>query len=251
MSKEKVIEVVDLEKIYYLDGVEVPALRKVSFSIEKGEYVSISGPSGSGKSTLMHLLGCLDKPTSGQVIINGRNTAELSEVELASVRNREIGFVFQAFNLLPRATALKNVELPLIYKSLPAKQRRDLALKALEAVGLSERINHFPSQLSGGQQQRVAIARALVTNPSIILADEPTGNLDTVAGSEVLKILKELNEKGITIILVTHEEYVARQAKRIIKLLDGKIVSDEKIESSIFFAEDENKNFLNKEDSPE
>ncbi len=251
MSEEKVIEVVDLKKTYYLDGVEVPALRRVSFSIEKGEYVSISGPSGSGKSTLMHLLGCLDKPTSGQVIINGKNTAELSEVELASMRNKEIGFVFQAFNLLPRATALKNVELPLIYKGLPAKQRRELALKALKAVGLSERLHHLPSQLSGGQQQRVAIARALVTNPSIILADEPTGNLDTAAGNEVLRVLKELNEKGITIILVTHEEYVARQAKRIIKLLDGKIVSDEKVESSIFFNEDEKRNFSNQEDSPE
>lgn len=251
MTEEKVIEVIDLEKIYHLDGVEVQALRGVTFSLNKGDYVSITGPSGSGKSTLMHLLGCLDKPTSGQVIINGKNTAELSEVELASLRNKEVGFVFQAFNLLPRATALKNVELPLIYQGLPARKRKELALKALEAVGLGERLQHLPSQLSGGQQQRVAIARALVTNPSIILADEPTGNLDTAAGNEVLKILKELNEKGITIVLVTHEEYVSRQAQRIIKLLDGKIVSDEKAESGIFFTEGENKSFLDEEGNQE
>ncbi len=234
MNEEKAIEVIDLKKIYYLDGVEIQALRGITFSVNKGEYVSVTGPSGSGKSTLMHLLGCLDKPTSGQVLINGRNTAELSDGELAAMRNKEIGFVFQAFNLLPRATALKNVELPLIYKGLPAKKRRDLALKALEEVGLKDRVYHLPSQLSGGQQQRVAIARALVTNPSIILADEPTGNLDTSAGSEILRILRDLNRKGITIVLVTHEEYVSRQAQRIIKLLDGKIISDEKIGTSIF-----------------
>ncbi len=244
MSEEKVIEVIDLVKIYRLDGVEIPALKGISFSVRKGEYVSIMGPSGSGKSTLMHLLGCLDKPTSGQVLIRGKNTADLSEVELARLRNKEIGFVFQSFNLLPRATALKNVELPLIYQGVSPKERRERATKALEAVGLGNRLHHFPSQLSGGQQQRVAISRALVTNPSIILADEPTGNLDTTAGNEVLRILKDLNRKGITIILVTHEEYVARQAERIVKLLDGKIVSDELVEGAIFYSD---KDYFEKE----
>jgi len=244
LSEEKVIEVIDLVKIYRLDGVEIPALKGISFSVRKGEYVSIMGPSGSGKSTLMHLLGCLDKPTSGQVLIRGKNTADLSEVELARLRNKEIGFVFQSFNLLPRATALKNVELPLIYQGVSPKERRERATKALEAVGLGNRLHHFPSQLSGGQQQRVAISRALVTNPSIILADEPTGNLDTTAGNEVLRILKDLNRKGITIILVTHEEYVARQAERIVKLLDGKIVSDELVEGAIFYSD---KDYFEKE----
>lgn len=245
MTEEKVIEVIDLVKVYRLDGVEVPALREVSFSVKRGEYISITGPSGSGKSTLMHLLGCLDRPTSGQVLIRGRDTAKLSEVELAYLRNREIGFVFQSFNLLPRATALKNVELPLVYQGVPFKERKKRAIEALEAVGLAERLHHFPSQLSGGQQQRVAISRALVANPSLILADEPTGNLDTAAGNEILKILKNLNEQGITIILVTHEEYVARQARRIIKLLDGKIIADEIIDQDLFFSGGSEKNFKN------
>jgi putative ABC transport system ATP-binding protein len=246
LTEEKVIEVIDLVKIYRLDGVEIPALRGISFSVRKGEYVSIMGPSGSGKSTLMHLLGCLDKPTSGQVLIRGKNTADLSEVELARLRNKEIGFVFQSFNLLPRATALKNVELPLIYQGVSPKERRERATKALEAVGLGNRLHHFPSQLSGGQQQRVAISRALVTNPSIILADEPTGNLDTAAGNEVLRILKDLNRKGITIILVTHEEYVARQAGRIVKLLDGKVVGDELVEEANFYS---GKDYFEKEEN--
>lgn len=226
---DNIIQVIDLVKIYYLDGVEVPALRGINFEVKKGEFVSITGPSGSGKSTLMHLMGCLDRPTSGKVLIEGKDVSSLSSNELAMFRNEKIGFVFQSFNLLPRATALKNVELPLIYKGVPARERRKRAIEALEAVGLGNRLYHLPSQLSGGQQQRVAIARALVADPSVILADEPTGNLDTASGSEILKIIKELNQQGKTIVLVTHEEYVARHAERIIKLRDGLVISDEKV----------------------
>lgn len=227
---DNIIQVVSLVKIYYLDGVEVPAIRGMDFEIRRGEFVSISGPSGSGKSTLMHLIGCLDRPTSGKVLIEGKDVSSLHDNELAMFRNRKIGFVFQSFNLLPRATALKNVELPLIYKGVSVRERRKRAREALELVGLSDRISHLPSQLSGGQQQRVAIARALTTEPAVILADEPTGNLDTASGSEILRILKELHRQGRTIVLVTHEDYVARQAERIIKVRDGLIVRDEKVE---------------------
>jgi putative ABC transport system ATP-binding protein len=230
LSGEPIIKVVDLVKIYTLDGVEIRALQGVSFEVKEKEFVSIMGASGSGKSTLLHLLGCLDRPTSGKVILEGKDTSELSEGELAKLRNEKVGFVFQAFNLLPRSNALRNVELPLIYRGVSRKERRRRAEEALEAVGLKERMHHLPSQLSGGEQQRVAIARALVADPVIILADEPTGNLDSASGKEILKILQKLNKEGRTIILVTHEDYVARHAHRIIRLRDGKIVGEVEIE---------------------
>jgi putative ABC transport system ATP-binding protein len=230
LSGEPIIKVVDLVKIYTLDGVEIRALQGVSFEVKEKEFVSIMGASGSGKSTLLHLLGCLDRPTSGKVILEGKDTSELSEGELAKLRNEKVGFVFQAFNLLPRSNALRNVELPLIYRGVSRKERRKRAEEALEAVGLKERMHHLPSQLSGGEQQRVAIARALVADPVIILADEPTGNLDSTSGKEILKILQKLNKEGRTIILVTHEDYVARHAHRIIRLRDGKIVGEVEIE---------------------
>ncbi len=221
------IKIVDVTKIYQLDGIEVPALRGISFEVEPGEFVSIMGASGSGKSTLLNLLGCLDRPTSGKVEIEGEDTKSLSDNRLAHLRNLKIGFIFQTFNLLPRLTALSNVELPLIYAGVSAHERRKRAKKALESVGLGERMGHRPNQLSGGQQQRVAIARAIITNPTIILADEPTGNLDSRSGNEILKILSSLNQQGATVLLVTHESYVAQHAQRIIKIHDGRLVSDE------------------------
>src|SRR5262245_33877068 len=204
----------------------VRALDGVSVAIEAGDYVAIMGPSGSGKSTLMNLIGCLDTPTSGSYQLKGREIASMGDDELAQIRNREIGFIFQTFNLLPRADAVQNVELPLVYSGLPRRERKERAIKALEAVGLGERKHHRPNEMSGGQRQRVAIARALVNGPSILLADEPTGNLDSKTGEEILALMDDLHTKGNTIILVTHEDELAQHAARVIRLRDGKIVSD-------------------------
>jgi putative ABC transport system ATP-binding protein len=222
-----VIDVRDLRKTYQIGDIAVHALRGVSIGVQRGEYVAIMGTSGSGKSTLMHIIGCLDVPSAGSYRLGGIDVRTLEDDELSDVRNRQIGFVFQAFNLIPRTRALANVELPLAYSGLPRSQRRARALRALSRVGLADRVDHLPSELSGGQQQRVAIARALVTNPSMILADEPTGNLDTASTTEVLEIFEQLNDEGVTIILITHEDDVARHARRVIQLSDGLVLSDE------------------------
>ncbi|MBN2425128.1 MAG: ABC transporter ATP-binding protein [Calditrichaceae bacterium] len=222
------IQINDVTKIYQLGDINVRALDRVNLIIHKNEYVAIMGPSGSGKSTLMNIVGCLDVLTDGQYVLNDNDVSKLTDDQLAEIRNKEIGFAFQTFNLLPRANSLHNVELPLIYNGTPRNQRKELALKALERVGLGDRALHKPNELSGGQRQRVAIARALINNPSIILADEPTGNLDSKTGEEIMQIFNELNEAGNTIILVTHEEHIAKHSKRVIKLLDGKIIEDER-----------------------
>src|ERR1700688_630144 len=223
-----VIDIENITKDYGMGEEIVRALRGISLQIRRNEYLAVMGPSGSGKSTLMNMLGCLDTPTSGRYEFNGRNVAEMDDDELAEIRNREIGFVFQTFNLLPRATSLRNVELPLIYAGMDSESREDRATQALTDVGLGDRIHHKPNELSGGQRQRVAIARALVNNPSIILADEPTGNLDSKTGEEIMALLEDLYSRGNTIILVTHERDIAAHARRTVHLRDGIIESDER-----------------------
>jgi putative ABC transport system ATP-binding protein len=224
-----VIRTYDLWKTYIMGDQEINAVSGVDIEIKRGEYVAIMGPSGSGKSTLMNLIGCLDTPSKGQYFINGNLVSEMSDDDLARIRNKEIGFVFQTFNLLPRATSLHNVELPLIYSGIPADQRIEKARMAMRAVDLEKRMHHKPNELSGGQRQRVAIARALVNNPSILLADEPTGNLDTATGNEIMALFERLYQQGNTIVLVTHEHDIALHAHRIIHVRDGKIEKDEKI----------------------
>src|SRR2546422_11468925 len=221
------IETVDLWKTYVMGSEEIHALRGVSITIDRAEYVAIMGPSGSGKSTLMNLIGCLDTPSKGSYLLNGKEVGAMNDDELARIRNEEIGFVFQTFNLLPRATALHNVELPLVYAGVPSKDRQERAKAAIDKVELTSRMTHRPNELSGGQRQRVAIARALVNNPSILLADEPTGHLDSQTGMEILRLFEKLHAQGNTIILVTHEHDIAENAHRIIHIRDGKVASDE------------------------
>jgi putative ABC transport system ATP-binding protein len=226
-----VIRTKNLWKTYEMGSVEIHALRGVDFEVRKNEYLAIMGPSGSGKSTLMNLIGCLDTPSKGDYYINNQLVSQLDDNELAAIRNKEIGFVFQTFNLLARSTALQNVELPLIYSGVPARKRREMAEQALHSVDLGDRMSHKPNELSGGQRQRVAVARALVNNPSILLADEPTGNLDTKTGEEILALFHQLHQRGNTIILVTHEHDVAQHAHRIIHLRDGLVEYEEKVEN--------------------
>ena len=226
-KQDAVISIQNVHRIYELGENRVHALRGINLEIGRGEFVAIMGSSGSGKSTLMNILGCLDRPTSGNYILDGVNVAHLSKKDLAAIRNRRLGFVFQGFNLLARTTALENVELPTLYARLDAEERQKRARRALEMVGLGQRLDHFPSQLSGGQQQRVAIARALVNQPSILLADEPTGNLDSRTSVEIMAILQKLNDEGLTIVLVTHEPDVAQYAKRVITFRDGRVRRDE------------------------
>ena len=233
MSNSTIIDSRDIHKEYRMGTQTVHALRGVSFEIKQNEYVAIMGPSGSGKSTMMNIIGCLDTPSKGDYILNGHDVKKLTDNQLAEVRNREIGFVFQTFNLLPRSTALANVELPLIYSGIRSSERRKRAVEVLDKVGLADRMHHKPNELSGGQRQRVAVARALINNPSILLADEPTGNLDSKTGQEIMELFEELHAAGNTIILVTHEEEIAAHARRIIRLRDGLLESDTMVTAPI------------------
>lgn len=227
------LEVKDIVKIYTTGDLKFTALKKVSLKIEKGEFTAIMGPSGSGKSTLMNLLGCLDKMDEGTYVLNGKDVSSLQDNELAYVRNKEIGFVFQAFNLIPRMTLLENVELPMLYAGVPAKERRQKALTALARVGLEDRVKHLPNEISGGQKQRAAIARAIVNSPAVIMADEPTGNLDTKSSVEIMRIFQQLNNEGATVIMVTHENDIAQHCKRVVRFRDGEIVSDTEVKDRI------------------
>lgn len=227
-DKNAVVRINELGKTYFMGKVEVPALCGVTFTVEKGECISIMGPSGCGKSTLMHIIGCLDRPTSGQVFLDEVNVDQLDDNALADIRNKKVGFVFQTFNLLPKLSAIENVELPLIYAGVGFEARRKRAKELLEIVGLKERANHRPAELSGGQSQRVAIARSLANHPSLIMADEPTGNLDSKSGEGIINLFTELNNSGITLIMVTHDQDIADHSKRIIRLKDGLVLSDQK-----------------------
>jgi putative ABC transport system ATP-binding protein len=233
-----VLEVRGVSRTYTLEGIEVAALRHADLAIEEGEMVAIIGPSGSGKSTLMHIIGLLDQPSTGDVIVEGQDTAGLTQDQLSMLRNKHIGFVFQSFNLLAKTSALANVELPMVYAGVPAAERTLRAKAALERVGLGNRLRNHPNQLSGGQQQRVAIARALVNDPAIVLADEPTGNLDSKSGVEVLSMLQELHAEGRTVVVVTHDNRVAQHAERIIRIADGLVVSDERVDERLFASEE-------------
>jgi putative ABC transport system ATP-binding protein len=227
MSADKqIIKLEKIEKIYYMGGEDVHALKNIDLEVGRGSFIAIMGPSGSGKSTLMNIIGCLDTPTSGTYWLNGNEVEKATEDELAAIRNKEMGFIFQTFNLLPRASALRNVELPLIYSGVPREQRHEMAREALSLVGLGHRTEHKPNEMSGGERQRVAVARAMVNRPSVLLADEPTGNLDTKTGEEILKLFHEINDQGKTIVTVTHDPEVAGHAERILVLRDGEIKSD-------------------------
>lgn len=233
MNAQPIIQIRDLKRFYKMGETIVRALDGVTFNVNRNEYIAIMGPSGSGKSTLMNIIGCLDTPTEGEYVLNNQNVSDLDDSELAEVRNREIGFVFQTFNLLPRTDCLANVELPLIYSGIKTSERKERAIATLNKVGLGDRLDHKPNELSGGQRQRVAIARALVNNPSILLADEPTGNLDTKTGNEIMLLFEELYRAGNTIIVVTHEQEVAEHARRIVRLRDGLIESDEGVSTPV------------------
>lgn len=228
-----IIQIESLKKVYDTGSIQVEALKSVNLNVNKNEYVAIMGASGSGKSTLMNIIGCLDRMTSGKYILDGEDVSTLNDTQLAEIRNKKIGFVFQAFNLLPRLTALGNVELPMVYAGMPGSQRLQKAKEALERVGLGERVHHKPNELSGGQKQRVAIARALVNSPAILLADEPTGNLDTKSSIEIMDIFESLNEEGVTIVMVTHEADIAAHTKRNVVFRDGEIISDKPVENRI------------------
>lgn len=231
MESNPIIQLEHIYKSYFLGKEEIPVLKDINLKVHKNEYVALMGPSGSGKSTLMNILGCLDQPTKGQYFLNGIDVSTMNDNELAQIRNKFIGFVFQTFHLLPRNTALENVEMPLVYAGLPKKERTEKAKIALEKVGLKDRMHHKPNELSGGQRQRVAIARALVNNPSLILADEPTGNLDSKTSIEIMQLLEDIYQQGNTIVLVTHEEDISHYARRIVRLKDGQIFADEAIQS--------------------
>lgn len=233
MDGTRVVDVKDVVKKYVTGEIDFTALKGVSLNIEQGEFTAIMGPSGSGKSTFMNILGCLDKMNSGQYVLNGKDVSNLTDKELAFVRNKEIGFVFQAFNLLPRMTVLENVELPMAYAGVPLSVRREKALSALAKVGLQDRVKHRPNEISGGQKQRVAIARAIVNTPAVIMADEPTGNLDTKSSVEIMRIFQDLNNEGATVIMVTHEQDIAQHCKRVVRFRDGEIVSDEEVKNRI------------------